>query len=561
MSETTVLPEGAGLDPYLRSLPELQRAARQAQRLSGAGHQAFLWPVLFVPGLGGSRLCLLQAKTWEQTGDHDPGLWDPDDETLQRRLYGWMGDDAQASALQTQAWALELAARWQAPAQLMLAHEAAQIPRLMARHVGLSAGQSADLGAGRASPLLPALEQQLQQAYARLQARGWTALPSSYWPLADQLSDRPGCWADPQFAFQAHAHAWDWREHPCQAAQGLARKIQALLSQAHLHQLASCDAKGQARRWQWPQRPGVVIVAENAGVELVKAALPLCAPGTVLAVYAVDEVRGQGVGGEDGSPAWFAALCDTDSPTASVPHVGAPGLLSVGWHLWQAAFQAQRGPRLAVNALLPGPLSLLPQGPARHWLEGAEFADASSAWALLRSGAAWRQGTASFCAHAAVPAANPPEQADWQAQAQAAAEQTCALNQALAQGFAALPAVPPWFSCHSEAAELPAVQLSVQRGPLIHSEAERQDEGMQAWRLQRHAKPVDSVTGDAADDVDARADSPLPNPAPAGSGRQLSARILQHLSQTLLREAPTPFGQALRPAVDDSTLNFAGTQP
>ncbi|MDC8785304.1 hypothetical protein [Roseateles koreensis] len=529
------LDEVSPVDRLARILPELERAARQAQRHAAMAKTPILWPVLFVPGIGGSRLGLLEARTWAQTGSHDTGLWDPDDEPLHQQLYGWLGGSA---APEAQAWSLDLAARWQAPAQVLREHEPAQVLRLMAQQQGL--------GEGAAPVVLPALQQQLRQRYACLREQGWTALPARYWPLATQLSDRLGTLADPQFAFIAHAHAWDWRAHPRQAAAGLVRRIQALLSQAHLHQLASCGTDGQARSWRWPDTPGLVIVAENAGVDLLRAALPLCPPASVLAVYAVDEVRPAGTTtnglAQDGSPAWFAALCDTDTPAAPLP--GAP-LLSHGWRLWQETLQAQRGPRLALNAMLPGPLSLLPQGPVATWLDGAEFAQAGHGWDLLRCGGAWQPLQGQFCADEGRPGVNPPQEATWQAQAQAAAELTLAQSQASTQDFAALAEPPPWISCQAGAAAPPVARLSLQHGIATDASALTQGEGVQTWRLQLQTQPQEGL--------------PQGSRLVVGSSQQLCAGIQHHLSQQLLRQPPTPFGQELRPAVAARLSTLART--
>ena len=139
--------------------------------------------------------------------------------------------------------------------------------------------------------LLPALEEQLRAQCLGLQERGWMALPPVYWPLAQSLSDMPGTAADPQFAFLAHAYAWDEREQPSAgAAPGVVRAIQALLTQSQAHPMP--------RRWRWPAQPGLVIAAEGAGRDVLQASSALCAPGAVLAVYAIDALPGLPAGPE-----------------------------------------------------------------------------------------------------------------------------------------------------------------------------------------------------------------------------------------------------------------------
>ena len=274
----------------LRSPGELQRAARRQLRAL-APATPWLLPILFVPGLGASRLRLLQAQSWGAADRFDAGLWDPDDAGLHADLYGQACE--------------ELTRRWQAPRELLRDLDTAAIAAVHAQAGCLPPGQA----------LLPELQAQSQQQMADLNARGWTGLLQAYWPLATQCSQGPGWLGDPQFLPLAHAFAWDWSQPPAQTAPALARHIGGLLAQDHLHQ--------GPRRWQWPGAPGLAIVAENAGLDLVRAALPLCAEGQVLAVYAVDETPARkpllSAGWRAWRAAWPCSPPEPASPLHSVP--------------------------------------------------------------------------------------------------------------------------------------------------------------------------------------------------------------------------------------------------
>ncbi|WP_156374376.1 hypothetical protein [Pseudorhodoferax sp. Leaf274] len=498
-------------DLWLRTPAQLERAARQQLRHQQGDAPPWLVPILFVPGIGGSRLALVDARNAPANGNHDTFLWDPDSSSQHRRAYGWLAQ-SEADLSANDAAALALARRWQAQAQVMR-HRAEDTDDSLVRLLADSQGLP------NACALLPELHHALLAQARGLESRGWMALPRAYMPLAQQLSDTLGTATDPQFAFLAHAHAWDWRQHPADAASGLLNAIQALLSQPHVHPME--------RAWRWPGQPGLVIVAENAGMELVRAALPLCPAGSVMAVYAVDDVRPQTLPddrshGASASRAWFAALCNARNSGGSDASGQDTRVLSAGWSAWQATFKDSRAARLAVNAVLAGPLSLLPAMASEFGFgTGTPRAVLDDPLCLLRTRIGWD-------GHGPMP---PLLEADpsWHARAQAVAQDV--QRRAAAQTTQAVSQV----NCVADTRLPTTVHLQWNKYPA--SIGQDSADSLHRWRLDVEA---DGGVWHAS------SDDGFPT-LRCSSAAQLSSQIRRDICQRLLRQAPTPMGQVLQP--------------
>ncbi|CAN5378415.1 hypothetical protein BH11PSE9_BH11PSE9_03540 [soil metagenome] len=481
-------------DLHARSPAELLRAARRLRKLQAAGERAappWLLPILFVPGIGGTRLELATARSDSTHEATATDLWDPDDAALQARLFDSITTEPNADAAARAS--LELAQRWMAPARVMPTHPPESRVPLMQALLGLDQASSAVTG----------LHEHLSARYEHLKARGWAALARSYWPLAERLQVS----GDGEFVTSSHAHGWDWRGTAVSAAPALAERVAALLGPEGAR---SADGmRGGAGRW--PAQRALVIVAENSGVDLVRAAWPSLREGSVLAVYAIDDVSASPV---RGSAAWFAWLCN-----AKATPMPDGELLSYGWREWRQRLRAQRGTRLALNAVLPGPLSLLPAAPASRWLRpGAVMGAATEAMPWLRSPVCWDEAAQAPSAEGS-PRDNPPADAAWQAAAEAAMR----ASQAGVPASHRLPII----DCRTGQASH-ATQLISRREALAKGGGH-----LSAWRF-------DAVPDRSAEALE-------PNSLVCQTPAQLCSAITRDITQRLLREPATPFGQAFTP--------------
>ncbi|MEF7612872.1 hypothetical protein V4F39_03045 [Aquincola sp. MAHUQ-54] len=224
---------------WVLSPAEQLRAARRLQRLQR--ERAALpvprpLPLLFVPGVGATRLAL-----------HDgAALWDPDAAALP--------DGGEGAAKP-----------WRQPVRVLSDHGAdpcgAQGAALVAAAHRLPASaRAAGLGA------LPPLGAALQARYQALKDRGWTALLQAYWPLAERLQAGDSTLVP----ISAHAFGWDWRSLSAATVERLRWHVARLLERTGA--------------------PALVLLAEGAGQSLVQQALHGAAGGHVLAVYVLDAV-------------------------------------------------------------------------------------------------------------------------------------------------------------------------------------------------------------------------------------------------------------------------------